>query len=141
MEKWKKKTVYCLASLKLTANAPENLPGPNRKGSSSKHHFSGAFAVKLQGCTHLFSAVYKRLPKDDTKGGSYLSLDRKATQVQRVFLGLPNGHENGGSKFGVALTTSKMSCHPGFLTIASILGRGATQIISRTDPCNYTIHG
>ena len=28
-----------LPSLKLTANAPEKLPGPNRKGSSSNHQF------------------------------------------------------------------------------------------------------
>ena len=37
-------------SRSLTARfPPEKLPGPNRKGSSSNHHFSGAFAVKLQG--------------------------------------------------------------------------------------------
>ena len=37
-------------SRSLTASfPPEKLPGPNRKGSSSNHHFSGAFAVKLQG--------------------------------------------------------------------------------------------
>ena len=31
-----------LSSLKLTANAPENRPGPNRKGLYSNHPFSGA---------------------------------------------------------------------------------------------------
>ena len=31
-----------LPSRSLTAKAPEKLPGPNRKGLSSNHHFSGA---------------------------------------------------------------------------------------------------
>ena len=33
---------------------PEKLPKPNRKGSSSNHHFSGVFAVKLRGCNKTF---------------------------------------------------------------------------------------
>ena len=32
----------------ITKIAPENGPGPKRKGSSSKHPFSGAFAVSFR---------------------------------------------------------------------------------------------
>ena len=37
-----------LPSLKLTANAPENGPKANRKGSYSNHPFLGAFAVSFR---------------------------------------------------------------------------------------------
>ena len=35
-------------ALKITAKAPENRPGPKRKGSSSNYPFSGAFAVSFR---------------------------------------------------------------------------------------------
>ena len=38
-----------LPSLKLTAKAPENRPGPKRKGLSSKHPFSGANLLLVSG--------------------------------------------------------------------------------------------
>ena len=34
--------------MKLTANAPENRPKPNKKGSSSNHPFLGVFAVSFR---------------------------------------------------------------------------------------------
>ena len=37
-----------IPSLKLTARAPENRPGPERKQSYSNHPFSGAFAVSFR---------------------------------------------------------------------------------------------
>ena len=43
-----------LPSRSLTTNAPEKLPKPNRKGSSSNHHFQGR-AVKLRDGNHHLS--------------------------------------------------------------------------------------
>ena len=43
-------TEICVASRSLTANAPEKLPKPNRKGSSSSPTIFQGRAVKLQGC-------------------------------------------------------------------------------------------
>ena len=40
--------VQWVPSLKLTANAPENRPKPNRKGSYYNHPFVGAFAVSFR---------------------------------------------------------------------------------------------
>ena len=58
-----------LPSRSLTKIAPEKLPKPNRKGSSSNHHFQGR-AVKLWGCIEIFTVcnlgdflVYKHTRK------------------------------------------------------------------------------
>ena len=106
-----KKTVLLFSLPETNSHfAPENLLfGPNRKGKRlPRNIFPGRLLLNFRAVPiyfRLFTGV--TVPKENTKGGSYLSLDRKATQVQGFLLGLPNCHENGGSKFGLALTTYK----------------------------------
>ena len=44
--------------------APEKLPGPNRKGSSDNHHFSGAIYVKLRGGNIFQRGWFNHQPDD-----------------------------------------------------------------------------
>ena len=50
-----------LASLKLTAKAPENRPGPKRKGSSSNHPFSGDMLVSVSATPFLLRSCIEIL--------------------------------------------------------------------------------
>ena len=48
-------SLTCYTPLKLAAKAPENRPGPKRKGASSNHPFSGAFAVSFREGSFIFT--------------------------------------------------------------------------------------
>ena len=54
--------------LKVQHIAPEKLPGPNRKGSSSRHHFSGAIYVNFRGAVGLLK-VQGDSPRDGSAHG------------------------------------------------------------------------
>ena len=50
--------VIHIHSLKLTAKAPENCPGPKRQGQYSNHTFSGALASSFREGVYIYISIY-----------------------------------------------------------------------------------
>ena len=80
-----------LPSLKLTANAPENRPKPNRKHSYSNHPFSGAFAVSFREGIHCKNGPLSiiccdcHLPTRPWKWMISMSGENKTTKIPTQF--------------------------------------------------------